>query len=285
MKQQIFRFIVFFALLGLAACSSEGVDIAPPEMEVVAFEPVPVADEICGAQDPQVFQLSGGDQLSFDVVFNDDIALSQYKVDIHNNFDCHGHGGGGAPSIAVPSVDNQTIDWTILEIQEIKGTSSSVRQSYDVPENVTTGNYHFQIQVVDESGNDNPSANFFTLKIKNPVDDIAPQVSVQDPLSTSLSIAKGESIHFVGQVTDNRSLSDGGNGILYLAYTDLSSGNTFTTDAVFTFDENVDTVYDFDFEYTIPLTLVTGNYRFSLGANDGVRNVASFQFFEVKITN
>jgi len=70
---------------------------------------------------------------------------------------------------------------------------------------------------------------------------------------------------------------------LYLAYTDLSSGNTFTTNEIFPFDEEVDINFDFDFEYTVPQTIVTGSYRFSLGANDGVRNVAPFVFFDVEV--
>jgi len=285
MKQSIFYFFAGLLLLLVAACKSDGVDLRSPSMDVVSFVPTPVVDNICGTPEPVVFQLTGGDQLSFDVVFNDDVALSQYKIDIHNNFDCHGHGGGSAPSIAVPNVENQTEDWTVLEIQNIEGTSSPIARSLEVPMNVTTGNYHFQIQVIDQSGNDDPTANFFALQIKSPIDEIAPQITIQEPTNNSLSVKKGESIRFVGQVTDDRSLSDGGNGVLFLAYTDLSSNNTFATDQVFAFDENVDTIFDFDFEYTIPQTLVNGNYRFSIGANDGVRNVAIFQFFEVEISN
>lgn len=285
MNQHIFRFIVLTSLLIVTACGSENVDLSPPSMEVVSFDPASVEDDICGTQEPVVFQLQGGDELSFDVIFNDDNALSQYKVDIHNNFDCHGHGGGGAPSVVIPNVANQTEDWTVLDIQDLTGNSSSVERTLKVPANVTNGNYHFQIQVIDESGNDNPSANIFALKIKNPLDDIAPEITVQEPLNNSFSIEKGTKVRFAGQVTDNYSLSDGGNGVLYLAYTDLSSGNTFTTDQVFVFDENTDTAFDFDFEYTVPQTLVAGSYRFSLGANDGVRNVASFKTFEVEVSN
>jgi len=187
--------------------------------------------------------------------------------------------------VVVPNVENQTIDWTVLDIQDLSGSSAAVDRGFEVPQNVTSGNYHFQIQVVDESGNDDPAANIFTLKIKNPLDEIAPQISVVEPLAKSFSVAKGESIRFTGQVTDERSLSDGGNGVLFLAYTDLNSGNTFATDQVFVFDENVETTFDFDFEYTVPQTLVAGDYRFSLGANDGVRNVAVFQSFEVGVEN
>lgn len=285
MKKQIFQILSLFVLFCLSACGGDNVDVTPPSMEAMAYIPAPIVDEICGTQEPVVFQLTGGDQLTFDVIFNDDNALSQYKIDIHNNFDCHGHGEGSAPFIAVPNVNNQTTDWALLDIQNISGMTAPVKRTLDVPENVTTGNYHFQIQVVDESGNDIPSANFFALKIKNPLDDVAPQIAVDEPAGDSFSVKKGETIRFVGQVTDDRSLSDGGNGVLYLSYTDLDSGNTFSTDQVFPFDESVEKVFNFDFEYTIPQTLTNGSYRFSLGANDGVRNVAPFQVFEVEVSN
>ena len=128
--------IVLFVVLG---CGKENVDLTPPSMDVLNYSPSPIEDEICGAQEPVVFQLTGGEKLGFDVIFKDDIALSQYKVDIHNNFDCHGHGGGSAPSVSVPNVDNLTTDWTVLEIQDISGTSAPVTRTLDVPENVTAG--------------------------------------------------------------------------------------------------------------------------------------------------
>ena len=275
---------IFPALMILFySCGESTVDLTAPTMDIMEYLPVPTEDEICGTQEPTVFQLTGGDELTFDILFSDDEALSQYKVDIHNNFDCHGHGGGSAPNIVVPNVENQTTDWSVLDIQNLSGLSEQIVRTLTVPQNVTAGNYHFNIQVIDESGNDNPFANFNALKIKNPLDDVVPQISVESPDTRSLSVTKGESIRFVGKVTDNRSLSDGGNGVLYLSYTDLSSGNTFTTDQAFPFDENVSTEFDYDFEYTIPQTLVSGSYRFSLGANDGVRNVAPFEFFEVEI--
>jgi len=276
---------MLFSILTTISCGPQMIDITPPLMEILEFTPEPIESSICGATETEVFVLEGAETLSFDAIFRDNESLSQYKIDIHNNFDCHGHGGGSAPSIAVPNVENQTVDWSILDIQDISGMSSPVLRTLTVPENVTAGNYHFHIQAIDESGNDSPFANFYSLKITNPVDAIAPQISVQEPASASFEIKKGESIHFKGQVVDNKSLSDGGNGILYLAYTDLSSGNTFTTDQIFAFDENVNQEYDFDFEYTIPQTLVKGNYRFSVGANDGVRNVAEFVFFNVEIQN
>lgn len=279
------KYIFILSALSFLAysCGTGSVDLNPPTIEVSSFTPVPAADDICGAQEPIVFNVTGGDDLKFDVIFKDDVALSQYKVDIHNNFDCHGHGGGSAPSLSIPSIVNQTTDWTVLEVQNISGISTPIAQTLKVPENATAGNYHFHIQVIDESGNDSPFANFYSIKIKNPLDDVIPQINVEQPSNGSFSINKGEKIRFKGSVTDNRALDDGGNGVLYLNYTDLSSGNSFSTDKAFPFDEDGATTFSFDFEYTVPQTLRVGSYRFSLGANDGVRNVADFKFFEVEV--
>ena len=282
MALRVFQLI---SLLFLIGCAKDDPDISAPTIEIVEYIPTPMEDSICGAIEPVVFNLKGGETFTFDVIFSDDQALSQYKVDIHNNFDCHGHGGGSAPAVTIPNVDNQTTDWTVLDIQSISGDLAPIKWTIEVPENVTAGNYHFHLQVIDEVGNDSPFANFHSMKIYNPLDSIAPQINVQEPVSRNLAINKGESIHFVGRVTDNRSLSDGGNGVLYLAYTDLSTGNTFATNKAFPFDVNVGTSYDFDFEFEIPQTLVSGDYRFSLGANDGVRNVAAFDFFDVEVSN
>jgi len=279
------KIIALIVIVQIAACKVPEVDLTPPTIEVISFTPMPDEDEICSTLESVVFGLEGGDELIFDLVFKDDKGLSQYKVDIHNNFDCHGHGGGTAPSPTAPNVQNQTSDWSIQDVQDISGTSVPVNRVLNVPQNVTAGNYHFHIQALDESGNDIPFANFYSLKIKNPLDAVSPVINVQQPSTNSISVKKGDPIRFVGQVTDNHSLSEGGNGILYLSNTDLSSGNTLSTNTYFQFDESVNDTFDFDFEYIVPQTLVAGNYRFSLGANDGVRNVGDFIFFDVEVFN
>lgn len=267
----------------IIGCGKNNVDLSPPTIEEISYSPAPVAADICGSEEATVFNLIGGQSLGYNLRFTDDQALTQYKVDIHNNFDCHGHGGGSAPNIVVPNVDNQTQDWTVLQIFDIAGTSATADESLAVPENVTAGNYHFHVQVIDESGNDSPFSHFYSLKIKNPVDDIRPVINMNEPTQNTLSLTKGEVVRFAGKVTDNRSLSDGGNGVVYLSYTDLSSGNTFTSDQAIAFDNSVGTDYDFELNWTVPQTLVSGNYKLAIGANDGVRNVAEFVFYKAMI--
>lgn len=276
----------FLLLLAASSCNTgDDIDVTPPSMAIESMSPAPAPYEVCGSTEDTVFTLRGGETLRMGLAFTDDASLSQYKVDIHNNFDCHGHGGSSAPGVAIPNVSSLTEDWTELSISPLSGTAQAVQLTLQAPENVTAGVYHFQIQVLDESGNDNPLANFYSIRAINPQDEEAPALTVNLPAGQAFSAAKGSSIRFQGDVADGQSLSEGGNGLLFLSYTDLSSGNTFATDAVVVFDEGVDNNYAFDFEYTVPATLKAGNYRFRLDAFDGVRNAAAPAFFEVTVTD
>jgi hypothetical protein len=283
MKKRILIFSVI-AVFIFSACQQETVDLENPTIEWLSWNPEPEAAMICGQMEDAVFHLKDGQQFQFEAAFKDNVALSQYKIDIHNNFDCHGHGGASAPGVSPPNVESSTEDWTVLQIINLEGKEKTETIQLQVPENVTAGNYHFQVQVIDQSGNDDPLANVYSIKILNSRDEVAPGITATQPTG-NFSAARGESIQFEGTVTDNYSLSEGGNGILFLSYTDLSSGNTFTTDQAFVFDSSVTTDYPFSFSFTVPNTLVPGNYRFSLRAFDGVRNTAEPIHFEVEVTN
>ncbi|MBK8568022.1 MAG: hypothetical protein IPN76_33090 [Saprospiraceae bacterium] len=76
MKRLFFQWIYIFALLNFTACGDDVVDVTPPSMEAMAYSPTPVPDEICGTTEPNVFHLTGGDELVFDVIFSDNTSLS-----------------------------------------------------------------------------------------------------------------------------------------------------------------------------------------------------------------
>ncbi|MFN3173384.1 MAG: DUF4625 domain-containing protein [Phaeodactylibacter xiamenensis] len=280
-----FAGIVLIALLAWSCNGSDDVDVSAPSMQVISFAPAPEPGAVCGGMEDSVFTVLGGETLTATLRFSDDRSLSQYKVDIHNNFDCHGHGGAAAPGVAVPNVSNQTEDWTVLDIRGLSGETAEEQLQLPVPTDVTSGIYHFQIQVIDEAGNDNPLANFYSIRAINPTDGEAPTLTLSSPSQVSFTAAKGSTVTFSGTVTDNYSLSEGGNGIVFLSYTDLSSGNTFSTGAYVAFDAGVEKDYNFDFEYTIPQTLKAGNYRFRVDAHDGVRNTAEPVIFGVVVTD
>ncbi|HMQ07626.1 MAG TPA: DUF4625 domain-containing protein [Saprospiraceae bacterium] len=274
----------FLLLIGINSCTPGELDLTAPTLIFLSMIPSPEPGLVCGVMEDKVIVITGGETLQFEVLLEDDQALSQYKIDIHNNFDCHGHGDGASPGISIPNTGGNTADWSLLEINNISGKEVVVNKNLKVPDHVTAGLYHFQVQVIDEAGNDDPFSNFLSIRVFHPEDKIAPYIHAELPHATN-EYKKGEKVRFKGRLTDNRPFNLGGNSVLYLTYTDLNTQNTFITSQVFILHDVADTLYEFDFEYTVPLTLVNGNYRFSLRAHDGVRNVAEVLHFQATVSN
>jgi hypothetical protein len=239
--------------------------------------------EICGVIESNVFVLNSGEEFSFTVNFKDNIALSQYKIDIHQNFDCHGHGDGAVPALSLPPRENATEDWFLIVINDLEGKEQTRQFTLSVPENVTAGNYHFSVQVLDEAGNDTQEQDIFNLKVYNTRDTIPPSIDLESPLNKTLTLKRGDSIAFKGKVEDNINLGEGGNGMIFLSYRNLSSGNLFATQTFEVFTLEQGTRADFNLIYTVPSFLNRGPYRFSLNAFDGVRNTAFPLLFDVEI--
>lgn len=266
----------------LFSCSGEA-DITKPEIILQNFNKPPKQDFICGFADDNVISVTGGETLTFEAIFSDNEALSQYKIDLHNNFDCHGHGSGATPGISLPQSQGNTVDWSLLIVQNISGKEVVENFRIKVPENVTAGVYHFTIQLIDESGNDASTTSIYSLKVGNPSDSIVPDLNIASPAIQNLTVKKGDVITFEGMVTDDRDLSLGGNGMVFLSYLNKTSGNVFSTNTYKVFSESYGKSASFNLSYTVPNTLITGNYTYSLVAFDGVRNVSDVRTFEVKV--
>ena len=264
-------FPAMLALMSLAGCKGEA-DITPPVAEVVSFDPAPSAGFICGSEAPSVFFVASGQDLKLNLIFRDNEALSQYKIDIHSNFDCHGH------------ARTATEDWTVLEVNDLSGTEQAVSHTLTVPENVTAGAYHFQIQVIDAAGNEDPLSNYYDIRVVNAVDTIAPQLSVTSPVSSQLALKTGENLTFTGAVLDNYSLGEGENGRLLLTYQRTDGGNLFNAKEILWPASQGDRA-TFDFTYAIPGTFVAGTYEFVLSAFDGVNNESERKRFTVQVSN
>lgn len=261
---------IFICLL-LFSCSTDR-DTEAPILNILSFSPAVQFGEVCGVTE-ELIPILSGDSLIVELTITDNQNLSQYKIDIHNNFDCHGHNGNVGVNLSVPNANNQTTDWTVLDIEGISGTEQNLVLQMPVPENATAGLYHFQIQALDESGNDVPLANFYNLRVKNKQDTVIPVIQLQQPTANNLAVNRGSKLRFEGSLTDNYSLFEGGNGVLFLSYRDENSGNTFLSANVYQITQEL-TTYPFDFEFTVPNSLSSGNYTLFLSAFDGVRNVA-----------
>ncbi|MBK8623273.1 MAG: DUF4625 domain-containing protein [Saprospiraceae bacterium] len=206
--------LIISAWMLLASCGGEA-DLIKPAITIQNFNISPKSEVICGFTDENVITVKGGEQITFDALFSDNEALSQYKIDIHNNFDCHGHGSGATPGISLPIANGDTEDWSLLIVKDLSGKKVEENISLKVPENVTAGVYHFIVQLIDESGNDASTSVIYSLKVNHPEDTINPVININFPSTSAFSVKKGDNISFSGTVTDNKNLGSGGNGMVF----------------------------------------------------------------------
>lgn len=261
--------LIGFSLLFLASCGDDEVDNTPPQIDFLQIIPGPGSMEVCGEPDLQAISLMGGETLKIHARITDDIALSQVKTDIHPNFDCHGH-----RSIS-------TDDWLVLELEDLKGTEVDLNLEIPVPEMVTAGFYHMQIRVVDQAGNTTPAADFWNLYVRNPHDTLAPTISITDAELTPTVISRAETLSLTTEVTDNKPFNFGGNARIELNYRRANSSNLFNAVDLELTGSDQSTITDVQF--SIPQTLVTGDYLFFLTAYDGVNNESETIRMEIEI--
>lgn len=137
MKNQFFVLYTLLTSLLLMACSSDDdgmMDNERPEITI---------------HTPEVNQqFNTGDEFFVSMTFNDNVALSSYKFDIHMPSDGHSHR-------SVPMHDEHELEgWSFEVMGDLEGKEQTIDISEIVPDDATHGLYHFHIIVLDESGNE-----------------------------------------------------------------------------------------------------------------------------------
>lgn len=257
-----FIYLLVGACVIFSACTEPNIDIANPVINIQNISPNPVSGLVCGSMESNVIYVKSAETITFDFVFEDDEALSQYKIDIHNNFDCHGHRGP------------ITVDWNLQEVINLSGQTSSITKSITVPNDVTAGSYHCSILLLDEAGNQAPTI-FYTLKIQNSTDTIPPTLHLTQPTSSSININKGNTLNVQGSLMDNNNLENGRLELIYFT----PSGNKGTAQSL-RLDNTVSNTYNYNLNYTIPSSFISGTYDFELRAYDAVGNIANIATFQ-----
>ncbi|MCD7975685.1 MAG: DUF4625 domain-containing protein [Tannerellaceae bacterium] len=86
----------------------------------------------------------------FEAEFSDDEMLGSYKIDIHNNFDDHGHGTKSE------SEEKKTVDFEYSGNWDLSGYKNTTVHHHDIkiPENATPGKYHMVVYCLDKAGNE-----------------------------------------------------------------------------------------------------------------------------------
>jgi hypothetical protein len=247
----------------LVACHSTKLDRQAPSLEWLSLSPTPSTALVCGQTDNNVIALRSDDSLRFELRFSDNEGLSQYKIDIHDNFDCHGH---RSPQTAST--------WSVQTLGDLSGTEQILRLALAPPADVRAGDYHFQVSVLDESGNELENAQFYTLRLLNVQDSIAPQwQSSTISAGDTLTLATGTALQLSANLQDNLPLEQSRAVLLYYTL----SGNRIVAQ---TQDINTaNTSQNVQFNYVLPSTLSPGRYEFQLQGYDRLNNRTTLTFW------
>jgi hypothetical protein len=117
------------------SCDKNDGDTTPPVINLIA----PAEGAV----------LKIGSDVHFDAEFSDNEMLQSYKVEIHNNFDGHGHHSVlKSAEPAEPFSFNQS--WDISGQKNRKEHHHQI----EIPENAAPGNYHLMVFCTDADGNE-----------------------------------------------------------------------------------------------------------------------------------
>jgi hypothetical protein len=260
---------ILISVFFLFACNKKEIDILPPTIRVLDWSKQPTAAEVCGFMEEKVFFLSNEDIFEIELEITDDSELAQLKIDIHDNFDCHGH-------------RSSTSTWFKQQIVSLNGSVFREKIRIEIPENPTVGFYHFGLLASDQSGNVSERNHWYTIFLRNASDTIAPQLRIQQPISTELSIRRGQIFTIEAELSDNRALNLGGNAGVQLRYKGNNSSNVFRAAEIDLSGKQVTNTV-FTLNWTVPLSLLPGSYELFLSGFDGVRNPAAAQTFILNV--
>jgi hypothetical protein len=138
MKHTLFIFGIIVLLFAVNSCEKEDNDTEKPE--IVLIEP---------AEDDTLFV---GHEVHLDMELADNVKLKSYKIDIHSNFDGHGHTKSALAD--VPWAYSKSWNITGLRNTDIHHHEIIVPTTINGSP-IATGNYHFAVYVTDEAGNEN----------------------------------------------------------------------------------------------------------------------------------
>jgi hypothetical protein len=167
--------IVLFALLATGLISCRKTDKEKP-----TFSWISPTDSLV---------VEAGSAVSFNATFFDNEALSQYKIDIHDNFDGHGHDKYIAQI------------WSRIIIGNLSGIEQSENFVIQVPDSAAAGWYHFLLTAADASGNQSEFG-LRSLYVRNDMDTVAPSISLASPTENQ-TLALGSGINLNANITDN----------------------------------------------------------------------------------
>jgi len=128
--------ILFFVLSAIMCVSFSACD----EEDADTTKPVITLDE---PEDGDSLRI--GESVHFECDFSDDVALGSYLIEIHNNFDGHGH----------KTRADETVPFSIKKSYDLSNLRNTHVHHHDIviSDDATPGAYHLVVYCTDAAGN------------------------------------------------------------------------------------------------------------------------------------
>lgn len=260
MKKILFASCIAMSLL--ASCDKEDRDNKAPVLTVTRTNPVVTSAEICNTMENNVIKVRQGQSFTIAFTIEDNFEVEQYRVDLHDNTDCHDHGRSSSAS-----------SWHISEIREVDAQRIDLTKTYTVPADATPGAYHLEISALDDNGNESTENIYYNILVEEPTpaQDITPpsiSIAIEEVLVTlggtfSAAVTAGDNVALDGAVLNVDFTTMTGTAIATQVYsTELQTTATSTT-----------------FNVTLPIltTYPTGMYRVTFVLIDAAGNSVSME--------
>lgn len=200
-----------------------------------------------------IIDVSPGEAITVTAQISDNEELSQFKIDIHHDFDGHSH-------------KIMTVRFSEIRIKDISEGTYSLSELFTIPANASSGAYHGTILAVDKEGNQSENSLFWFDIVRAE----QPAINLNVPLTVNAS----ESFGITGDITGSVNLS-----AVYIKVTSESSGNslysqTFNIASSETMTWNPET--DASISIAVP-SGTTGNLKFRVRVEDIDGNNSIFE--------
>lgn len=142
-------------LTGFAACGSDDddKDMTPPSISDRGITASPIN---CQVYHP-------GEVIAFRYLFEDNVELGNYNIEVHGNFDHHSHStegndhdheGGECADDHDHEADEGGTAWVYNQTFSIPAgqRSYSAKQDITIPADAKHGDYHFMVRLTDRAG-------------------------------------------------------------------------------------------------------------------------------------
>ncbi|WP_455665511.1 DUF4625 domain-containing protein [Phocaeicola sp.] len=147
---------IYFPVICLLAICSVGFTSCDDDEKGDVTKPV---IELLEPEEGAVLQIGNANGVHFEMNLSDDVMLKSYKINIHNNFDHHGH------TTSKAAEEGETVAFTFDRSYDVSGLKNTTVHHHDIviPANAAPGDYHLMVWCTDEAGNQSEVARNIVL--------------------------------------------------------------------------------------------------------------------------